>query len=218
MSKFVFRAIFAPAFAVAGVGAIVWMSRVWLELKNLNTDLLLKLLLTTSYWIGVTGLLYCVFFGSTILWLNSKLLGQVEVIVHLVAESNERYESPLGHISKWYVIFVGTSVPLLFAMQAFGIMSDSWLPTTSSDWQMVSIYLVSQLSIFVYTLVSRQIPWIYDVQSNESGLCCSSFGINDQMAIEDILYAGRFGTFVFIMPRKKRLPVLITLAPKIESE
>ncbi len=194
-------------------GAIMSMSWIWLGLIGEVPDTALRLLMATTYWMGVNGLLYMLLSGVVFLWINTKLFGKPDQIASDLIESFERGGSVIGCVSKWYVIIVGALVPLLYALQAFGVLGDPWLPTMMSDWLTILIYLLSQVPILLIALASLQIRWIYGVGVDDGELCCNFLWVHQRVILEKVLFAGKFGRLIFVIPGGLRLPVVVLATP-----
>jgi len=216
MHRRIVQLLLAPTLAVAGVGAVAWTTWIWLDIKDLVPDWILKILLSTTYWLGLYGFLYILFSMVHILCTGKCDLSEVGDT--LSADSLEKPNSMFWRSMKWYVIFVGGMVPLFFALQAFGVLSDPWVPRTRSDFGMMLIYTASQVPLLVLALISRQIRWIYNVQFDEGGLCCNLLWFHQRLNVEESFCVGKLDLLVFILPKRLKVPIVIIVPRTVGTE
>lgn len=216
-SNLVIRFAVAPTLAAAGVGVIGLMGWVWTDPNNNVPSILLQILLSSTFWLGINLLLYLLLSTVVALWVNTKMLVRPQQVVDILVGSIEQDSFSIGHASKWYVVAVGALAPLLYAFQAIGVWGDPWLPTTANDWFVILLYLVSQVPILLIALASLQIRWIYGVRFDDRELWCNFLWIHQRVLADKVLFAGKFGRLIFLIPRWPRIPIVVNAIPPMEG-
>ncbi|MCF6239500.1 MAG: hypothetical protein L3J79_11945 [Candidatus Marinimicrobia bacterium] len=196
------------------------MAYIWKALigESEISSVLFRLLLGISYWFGINSLLFVLVSGIAALVSLKKLLLEPSLILRLVDKSIHGSVSQRGLWAKWYLISICSLIPLLLALQAFGMFGRPWVPSTRSDWLLACLYLISQLPIILFALISLQIKWIYDVHTDGQHLRCSLLWIEGTLDLENPVLSGKLGSLVFVIPRKTRVPLFVWVSPENDTE
>lgn len=209
-----FKIGIALTLAFVGVGAILVMAYAWktLIIESEISSVLFRFVLGISFWLGMGGLLSVPIVGVAIVVFRQSRLIKPSLAVRIILESIDR-PNKFGMWLKWYLVVVGASVPLLLALQAFGLLGGPWVPVTSNDWLLILLYVASQLPMVLGALVSLQIPWVHNVSVDSDLLVYNYLWHDHKLSVEDIAWSMRYERLVFLFIKEKRIPLLVWVNP-----